>query len=178
MRAEDRFYAGVIRYLFWNFKAARADFDAYLAAYPDGDRAVEARYYRGLSSAASDTTTQLLQLASDVPDDDFAPMALLEAGKAQEELSDYTSAERIYDRLVATYPTRDAGLAGAFRRGLARYMHRDWTGAITAWDELLARDPERPCAPRRCTGAEKPWKPRMTRSPPGRNTRPPRPSDP
>ena len=44
MRAEDRFYAGVIRYLFWSFRAARADFEAYLAAYPDGDRAVEARY--------------------------------------------------------------------------------------------------------------------------------------
>jgi soluble lytic murein transglycosylase-like protein len=142
MRAEDRFYAGVIRYLFWNFRGARADFDAYLAAYPDGDRAVEARYYKGLSSAAKDTTTQLLQLANDVPDDDFAPMALLEAGKAQEELSDYVSAERIYDRLVATYPSRDAGMAGAFRRGLARYMRGDSAGALSAWNELLGRDPD------------------------------------
>ena len=143
MRPEDRFYSGVIRYLFWNFRAARADFDTYLAAFPDGDRAVEARYYRALSSAAQDTTTQLLQLASDVPDDDFAPMALLEAGKAQEELGDYASAEGIYDRLVATYPTRDAGLAGAFRRGLARYMRSDVSGALTAWSELLlGRDPE------------------------------------
>ena len=144
MRTEDRFYAGVIRYLFWNFKGARADFDAYLAAYPDGDRAVEARYYKGLSSVASDTTTQLLQLASDVPDDDFAPMALLEAGKAQEELGDYASAENIYNALVAAYPTRDAGMEGAFRRGLARYMRHDLGGAIAAWDELLGRDPEPP----------------------------------
>ena len=142
MRAEDRFYAGVIRYLFWSFRAARADFEAYLAAYPDGDRAVEARYYRALSSAANDTTTQLLQLASDVPDDDFAPMALLEAGKAQEELGDYASAETIYDRLVATYPTRDAGLDGAFRRGLARYMRGNLSGALSAWDELLGRNPD------------------------------------
>ena len=142
MRAEDRFYSGVIRYLFWNFRAARADFDTYLAAFPDGDRAVEARYYRALSSAARDTTTQLLQLAYDVPDDDFAPMALLEAGKAQEELGDYASAEGIYDRLVATYPTRDAGLAGAFRRGLSRYMRGDLSGALTGWSELLAHDPD------------------------------------
>jgi soluble lytic murein transglycosylase len=142
MRAEDRFYAGLIRYYFWNFRGARADFDAYLAALPDGDRAVEARYYRALSSLPRDTTTQLLQLANEVPDDDFAPMALLEAGKAQEELSDYASAERIYDRLVATYPTRDAGMAGAFRRGLARYMVDDPNAALAAWDELLARDPE------------------------------------
>src|SRR5437868_1662691 len=142
MRAEDRFYAGIIRYLFWNFRGARADFDAYLAAYPDGDNAIEARYYRGLSSAAKDTTTQLLQLASDVPDDDFAPMALLEAGKAQEELSDYTTAANIFTQLVSTYPTRDAGMAGAFRLGLARYMLGDPTAALAAWDALLARDPE------------------------------------
>jgi soluble lytic murein transglycosylase len=140
MRDEDRFYSGVIRYLVWNFRAARADFDAYLAAFPDGGRAVEARYYRALSSAAADTTTQLLQLASDVPDDDFAPMALLEAGKAQEGLGDYARAEAIYDRLVAAYPTRDAGLAGAFRRGLARYMRGNVSGALSAWDELLGRD--------------------------------------
>ncbi|MCA1644629.1 MAG: transglycosylase SLT domain-containing protein [Chloroflexi bacterium] len=144
MRPEDRFYAGVIRYLFWNFRGARADFEAYLAAFPDGDRAVEARYYHGLASVAKDTTTQLLQLASDVPDDDFAPMAMLEAGKAQEELADYASAERIYDRLVATYPTRDAGMAGAFRRGLARFMRGNMDGAIVAWNELLNREPEPP----------------------------------
>jgi soluble lytic murein transglycosylase len=142
MRPQDRFYAGVIRYLFWNFRGARADFDAYLDAFPDGDQAIEARYYRGLSSPAKDTTTQLLQLARDVPDDDFAPMALLEAGKAQEELGDYASAAKIYDGLVATYPTRDAGMAGAFRSGLARYMLGDATGALGAWDDLLARDPE------------------------------------
>src|SRR5439155_24599582 len=110
-------------------------------AFPDGDRAVEARYYRGLSSVAADTTTQLLQLASEVPDDDFAPMALLEAGKAQEELGDYASAETIYDRLVATYPTRDAGLAGAFQRGLARYMRGNLRDAESAWDDLLGRGP-------------------------------------
>jgi soluble lytic murein transglycosylase len=142
MRPEDRFFAGVIRYYFWNFKGARADFDAYLSALPNGDRSVDARYYRALSSPAKDTTTQLLQLADDVPDDDFAPMALLEAGKAQEELGDYASAERIYDRLVATYPTRDAGLSGAFRRGLARYMRGNSEGALSAWDELLARAPD------------------------------------
>ncbi|HET6316006.1 MAG TPA: transglycosylase SLT domain-containing protein, partial [Chloroflexota bacterium] len=142
MRAQDRFAAGLIRYYFWNFRGARADFDAYLAALPDGDRAVDARYYRGLSSAARDTTRQLLQLADDVPDDDFAPLALLEAGKAQEELADYASAERIYDRLVATYPTRDAGLAGEFRRGLARYMRGNTSGALSAWDDLLRREPE------------------------------------
>ena len=142
MRPQDRFYAGVIRYLFWNFKGARADFDAYLNAFPDGDQAIEARYYRGLSSPAKDTTAQLLQLAKDVPEDDFAPMALLEAGKAQEELGNYTSAAGIYDGLVSTYPTRDAGMAGAFRRGLARDMLGDSDGALAAWDELLARDPE------------------------------------
>ncbi|MGI9149046.1 MAG: transglycosylase SLT domain-containing protein [Chloroflexota bacterium] len=142
MRPEDRFYAGVIRYLFWNFRTARADFEAYLAAFPEGDRAVEARYYLGLSSPAAEATTKLLQLAADVPDDDFAPVALLEAGKAQEELGDYASAEGIYDRLVATYPTRDAGQAGAFRRGLARYMRSDLDGALSAWGELLGRDPE------------------------------------
>jgi soluble lytic murein transglycosylase len=142
MRAEDRFYAGVIRYLFWNFKGARADFDAYLAAFPDGDQAVEARYYRALSSPARDTTTQLLQLASDVPDDDFAPMALLEAGKAQEELGDYASAARIYNGLVATYSTRDAGIAGAFRRGLDQFMLGDSDSALATWNELLGRDPE------------------------------------
>jgi soluble lytic murein transglycosylase len=142
MRAEDRFYAGVIRYLFWNFRGARADFEAYLAALPDGDRAVEARYYHGLSSTATETTSQLLQLASDVPGDDFAPMALLEAGKAQEELGRYANAETIYERLVATYPTRDAGMAGAFRRGLARYVRANLSGALSAWQELLGRDPE------------------------------------
>ena len=141
MRDEDRFYAGVIRYLFWNFKGARADFDAYLQALPDGDRAIEARYYKGLSSPAKDTTSQLLQLAADEPDDDFAPMALLEAGKAQEELSDYASAEQILTQLVATYPTRDAGLAGAFRMGLARYMQGNLSGALSAWTDLLGRDP-------------------------------------
>jgi soluble lytic murein transglycosylase len=140
MRTEDRFYAGVIRYLFWNFRGARADFDAYLQEFPDGDRAVEARYYRGLSSPAADTTKLLLQLANDVPDDDFAPMALLEAGKAQEELFDYGSAESIFDQLVAKYPTRDAGLAGAFRRGLARYMQDNYTGALDAWTDLLSHD--------------------------------------
>jgi peptidoglycan lytic transglycosylase len=142
MRAQDRFAAGLIRYYFWNFRGARADFDAYLAALPDGDRAVDARYYRGLSSAASDTTRQLIALADDVPNDDFAPLALLEAGKAQEELGDYASAERIYDRLVSSYPTRDAGLAGEFRRGLARYMRNNTSGALAAWDDLLGREPE------------------------------------
>ena len=140
MRPEDRFYAGLIRYYFWNFRGARADFDAYLDALPDGDRAIEARYYRGLSSPPADTTQQLLQLAADVPDDDFAPLALLEAAKAQEELADYAGAESIYDRLVATYPTRDAGLAGAFRRGLARFMRGNAEGALDDWSALLARD--------------------------------------
>ncbi|MBV8714876.1 MAG: transglycosylase SLT domain-containing protein, partial [Chloroflexi bacterium] len=141
MRPEDRFYAGIIRYLFWNFAGARADFDAYIAAFPDGDNAVEARYYRGLSSPAKTTTTQLLQLAADEPDDDFAPMALLEAGKAQEELSDYASAASIYEGLVAKYPTRDAGMAGAFRLGLAKYMLGDFDGALATWSDLLARQP-------------------------------------
>jgi len=144
MRAEDRFFAGVIRYYFWNFRGARADFDAYLAAHPNGDRALEARYYRGLSSAARDTTSQLLALADAAPDDDIAPLALYEAGKAQEELAEYARAEQIYDRLVATYPTRDAGLNGAFRRGLARLMRGNPVGALSAWDELLARSPEPP----------------------------------
>ena len=144
MRAEDRYYAGLIRYYFWNFRGARADFDAYLAAHPNGDRALEARYYRGLSSPARDTTTQLLDLADAAPNDDIAPLALYEAGKAQEELADYATAEQIYDRLVATYPTRDAGLNGAFRRGLARLMQGNPVGALVAWDELLARSPEPP----------------------------------
>jgi peptidoglycan lytic transglycosylase len=142
MRPEDRFYAGIIRYLFWNFAGARADFDAYLNAYPDGDNAVEARYYRGLSSAAASTTAQELQLAADEPDDDFAPMALLEAGKAQEELGDYASAAKIYNGLIARYPTRDAGLAGAFRLGLAKYMLDDYDGALATWTELLGRNPQ------------------------------------
>jgi soluble lytic murein transglycosylase len=141
MRPEDRVYAGIVRYLFWNFRGARADFEAYLTALPDGDRAVEARYYHALSSAAQETTTELLQLANDVPGDDFAAMALLEAGKAQEELGDYANAETIYDGLVAAYPTRDAGMAGAFRRGLARFMRDNLSGARSAWDELLSRDP-------------------------------------
>jgi soluble lytic murein transglycosylase-like protein len=144
MRPEDRFFAGVIRYYFWNFRGARADFDAYLQALPDGDRAIEARYYRGLSSAPQDSTDQLLKLARQYPDDDFAPMALLEAGKAQEELKDYASAQRIFDRLVDQYPTRDAGLLGAFRRGLASSMQGNPTSALAAWDELLARDPDSP----------------------------------
>jgi tetratricopeptide (TPR) repeat protein len=144
MRAEDRYYAGLIRYYFWNFRGARADFDAYLAAHPNGDHALEARYYRGLSSPARDTTTQLLALADAAPGDDIAPLALYEAGKAQEELADYATAEQIYDRLVATYPTRDPGLNGAFRRGLARLMQGNPVGALVAWDELLARSPEPP----------------------------------
>ncbi|HYY90345.1 MAG TPA: transglycosylase SLT domain-containing protein [Chloroflexota bacterium] len=144
MRAEDRFFAGLIRYYFWNFRGARADFDAYLAALPDGDRAIDARYYRALSSQPKDTTDQLLKLAQQFPDDDFAPMALLEAGKAQEELKDYASAERIYDQLVGSYSTRDAGLEGAFRRGLARYMHGDLAGALAAWDDLLSRERDGP----------------------------------
>jgi soluble lytic murein transglycosylase len=69
-------------------------------------------------------------------------MALLEAGKAQEELSDYATAASIFTSLVSTYPTRDAGLAGAFRLGLARHMLGDSTGALSAWNELLLRDPE------------------------------------
>jgi peptidoglycan lytic transglycosylase len=142
MRAEDRFYAGVIRYLFWNFAGARADFDAYLAAYPDGDNAIEARYYRGLSSASASSTTQLLQLASDEPNDDFAPMALLEAGKAQEELGDYASAASIYEGLMAKYPTRDAGMSGAFRLGLAHYMLGDFDAALATWGDLLGRNPQ------------------------------------
>ena len=142
MRDQDRFYAGIIRYFFWNFRGARADFDAYLTAFPEGDNAIEARFYRALSSAAKDTTTQLLQLASDVPDDDFAPMALLEAGKAQEELSEYSTAAAIYADLVRRYPTRDAGMAGAFCLGLAQYMLGDPSGALPVWDALLARDPQ------------------------------------
>jgi len=142
MRPEDRFYAGIIRYLFWNFAGARADFDAYLSAFPDGDNAIEARYYHGLSSASASETTQLLQLASDEPNDDFAPMALLAAGQAQEELSNYSNAASIYDTLVAQYPTRDAGMAGAFRLGLARYMQQDFDGALASWTDLLARDPQ------------------------------------
>jgi soluble lytic murein transglycosylase len=144
MRAEDRFYAGIIRYLFWNFAGARADFDAYLAAFPDGDNAVEARYYRGLSSPARETTTRLLQLASDEPDDDFAPMAMLEAGKAQEELGDYAIAAGIYTGLIGKYPTRDAGLSGAFRLGLALYMQTDFDGALAIWGDLLGRNPQPP----------------------------------
>jgi soluble lytic murein transglycosylase len=142
MREQDRFYAGVIRYLFWNFRGARADFDAYLAAYPDGDNAIEARYYRALSSPAQDTTSQLLQLAGDVPDDDFAPLALLEAGKAQEELGDYATAATIFSQLIATYPARDAGMAGGFRLGLARFMLGDLDGALGVWSDVLARDPQ------------------------------------
>jgi soluble lytic murein transglycosylase len=141
MRPEDRFYAGLIRYYFWNFRGARADFEAYLQALPDGDHAIDARYYKALSSLPKDTSAQLLQLANDVPDDDFAPMALLEAGKAQEELADYAAAESIYDRLVSAYPTRDAGMEGAFRRGLARYMRGNSSGALDAWNDLLGRDP-------------------------------------
>lgn len=141
MRTEDRFYAGIIRYQFWQFRAAREDFDAYLAEFPDGDRAVEARYYRGLAAPAAETTSRLLDLAHEVPNDDLAPLALLEAGKAQEELGDYAAAEAIDDELVATYPTRDAGLAGAFRRGLARLMRNDPDGALGAWTDLLKRDP-------------------------------------
>jgi soluble lytic murein transglycosylase len=144
MRAEDRYFAGVIRYLFWNFRGARADFDAYLDALPDGDHALEARYYKGLSSPASQTTAQLLALADAAPDDDIAPLALYEAGKAQEELGDYARAEQIYDRLVASYASRDAGVNGAFRRGLARFMRDNPVGALAAWDELLARSPEPP----------------------------------
>ncbi|MBI2755139.1 MAG: transglycosylase SLT domain-containing protein [Chloroflexi bacterium] len=142
MRPEDRFYSGVIRYYFWEFKKARADFDAYLAAFPDGDRAVEARYYRGLSSLPADTTEQLLKLADQFPDDEFAPLALLEAGKAQEELEKYDSAEAIYARLIATFPTRDAGLAGTFRRGLSRLMQKDTAGALAIWDGLAQKDVE------------------------------------
>ncbi len=142
MRPEDRFYAGIIRYLFWNFAGARADFDAYLSAYPDGDNAIEARYYRGLSSASASETTQLLQLASDAPDDDFAPMALLAAGQAQEELGNYANAASIYEGLVAQYPTRDAGISGAFRLGLAKYMRDDVQGALGTWTDLLARSPQ------------------------------------
>jgi soluble lytic murein transglycosylase len=142
MRAEDRFYTGVIHYNFWSFSRARADFDAYLAAFPDGDNAVEARYYRGLSSPDKDTATQLLQLASDVPDDDFAPMALLGAGQAQEDLSNYTTAAQIYQQLVSKYPTRDAGMAGAFRLGLAQFMLGDQDDALGTWNDLLGRDPQ------------------------------------
>jgi soluble lytic murein transglycosylase len=68
-------------------------------------------------------------------------MALLEAGKAEENLGDYSSAEAIYARLVASYPTRDAGLDGAFRQGLALYMQQAFDGALSAWTALLARDP-------------------------------------
>ncbi|HEY1246631.1 MAG TPA: tetratricopeptide repeat protein, partial [Hyphomicrobiaceae bacterium] len=142
MRAEDRFSAGIVRYFFWSFAGARTDFDAYLSVYPDGDNSVEARYYRGLSSPDTDTTTQLLQLANDVPDDDFAPMALLGAGQAQEDLSNYAAAAQIYQSLVAKYPTRDAGMAGAFRLGLAQYMLGDLDGALQTWNALLGRDPQ------------------------------------
>jgi soluble lytic murein transglycosylase len=141
MRPEDRFYAGLIRYYFWNFRGARADFDAYLEALPDGDRAIDARYYRGLSSPPRESAQQLLKLASDAPEDDFAPMALLEAGKANEEVADYASAESIYQHLVAAYPTRDAGMAGAFRRGLARYMRGNSSGALQTWADLLEHEP-------------------------------------
>jgi threonine dehydrogenase-like Zn-dependent dehydrogenase len=57
-------------------------------------------------TTTKDTTTQLLQLASDVPDDDVAPMALLEAGKldpaplvsSHMKLDDAAEAYGIYDR--------------------------------------------------------------------------------
>jgi soluble lytic murein transglycosylase len=142
MRTEDRFYAGIIRYLFWNFPGARDDFNAYLDAFPDGDNAVEARYYLGLSSPAKTETTLLVQLAADEPDDDFAPMALLEAGKAQEELGDYASAASIYEGLIVRYPTRDAGMSGAFRLGLAQYMQGDMDAALGTWSDLLERNPQ------------------------------------
>src|SRR5262249_1365437 len=55
---------------------------------------------------------------------------------------DYASAARIFAGLVARYPTRDAGLAGGFRLGLARYMLGDSDAALRSWSDVLARDPQ------------------------------------
>ena len=94
MRAQDRFVAGVIRYYFWNFRGARPTSTPTWMRCPTATEPSKRATTAALSSAAQDTTRQLLALANDVPDDDFAPLALLEAGKAQEELGDYASAEK------------------------------------------------------------------------------------
>ncbi|HMF12435.1 MAG TPA: transglycosylase SLT domain-containing protein, partial [Gemmataceae bacterium] len=49
---------------------------------------------------------------------------------------------QIFQDLIAKYPTRDAGLSGAFRLGLAKYMLGDLDGAIGTWTDLLGRNPQ------------------------------------
>ncbi|MBI4493852.1 MAG: transglycosylase SLT domain-containing protein [Chloroflexi bacterium] len=106
----------------------------------------KAQLYRALAQMGfgpdPEAIDQLQRLADRAEDPEIAAQALLEAGKALEQLFRSRDAQASYEDALRRFGSADVAPQVAFRLGFARYLDKDYRGAAQAWTDLLRSEPE------------------------------------
>lgn len=115
----ELFHSGYSKYSQGDFKAARSDFAAFLAANPGDDLADSAQYWLGQCAAAGgDDETALVEyrrVVTSFPFGDKVPDALLKSGDMLTRMGRDHEARRTWQELLRDFPQ-----SGAARRAQTR----------------------------------------------------------
>ena len=117
------YQAGLVRYFSRNYPLAQRNFEACLLSPEEAANHPAARYFRAISllrqSFEQEAIEALLGLPGLHPVSDFAPEALMRAGRLLESQARMLEASEAYSRLARDYPSSGLAEAARFRLALA-----------------------------------------------------------
>jgi soluble lytic murein transglycosylase len=136
------FYRALILQAQGKQEAALQALDSFLTRYPSHPRWAEAgemkadwlAWGRGDWSGAA---SSLLQLAAARPGDQRAADWMFAAARFYERAGDFANAQGVWESIVHYYPSSAQAEEGLFQAALLRYRQKDYSGALTAFQQLL-----------------------------------------
>jgi TolA-binding protein len=141
---EVAFQRALKAYNAMSFEEAQAEFDAFMATFPDSPRFAEGWYLTGRCryelNHFSDAISTLVEMRATYPDSPFAVNASYYIGRSEYEAHDYSDAEAELSSFEATYPDSEYLDDSRYYLGRTFYDQSRWNDAMPPLQRVLAMD--------------------------------------